>query len=439
MLTSKIGTEALEQELMSINFPEYSGSYDLFLGSVDYDFSGMEITGIDLNSSQISFVPNAGLKFSIDQASITVQGNWEAEYLFISDSGDFVLTVSGISISVGLSLGSDEDGRPTVFPSDCSAYIENMDVYFSDTIDWLINLFDDEISESLRETMESQICPQICNAVENQVESALQNLAVTAKLNDVVAIDFSLIAPPAVSPDSVDMDMKGEIFGIHHNSTPPFSPQPMSLPDDQNWMIYIAVSEFLFNSAGFAYQSSGMLVFNVTDDMIPKGSPVRLNTSSFGIMIPQLNKMYPNMLMKLMLTSPSAPSLNIAPGNVSLAPVLEVQAYAILPNSSLAPLFLLKLTTDIFAEVYVNSSQIVGNLKLDRVQIELEHSDIGSFSVTMMESAMNVFISSSVLPKVNEFLRKGYPLPTLHNVTLENVVLKLYQHYLVLGVDVHYG
>lgn len=59
----------------------------------------------------------------------------------------------------------------------------------------------------------------------------------------------------------------------------------------------------------------------------------------------QLEKMYPDMPMKLRLSAPSAPFLNIGPGGLLLKPVVDIQAYAILPSSSLAPLFLLSLVS----------------------------------------------------------------------------------------------
>ncbi|CAI9593023.1 unnamed protein product [Staurois parvus] len=149
--------------------------------------------------------------------------------------------------------------------------------------------------------------------------------------------------------------------------------------------------------------------------------------------------MYPDMLMKLMITSHSAPSLNINPGSVSMAPLLDIQAYAILPNSSLAPLFLLSLKTDMLANVAVNSSRIVGKLKLSRVVIELKQSDVGPFPVLLIETAVNIYLSNFLLPKVNEMLNKGYPLPLLDHVQFENIILKQNEHYLLLGADVLYG
>ncbi|XP_018414791.1 PREDICTED: bactericidal permeability-increasing protein-like [Nanorana parkeri] len=154
----QIGIGVLQQKLSSIQLPDYSGSYDVgILGSVHYDISGMAITSVQLPSSQITFVPNVGLKVSIDQAFIEIHGRWGVKYLFVSDSGDFNLKVLRISIAVGLSLGSDGSGRPTVSTSDCSAHIGDMQVHFTDTIDWLVNLFDDAIASSLRQTMENQV------------------------------------------------------------------------------------------------------------------------------------------------------------------------------------------------------------------------------------------------------------------------------------------
>ncbi|CAI9593022.1 unnamed protein product, partial [Staurois parvus] len=130
----QIGINVLQQKLSSIRLPNYSGSYDVgILGSVDYQISGMVITNVQLSSSQIVCVPNVGLKVSIIQAFIEIHGYWGVEYLFVSDSGDFTLQVLGISISVGLSLGTDGSGRPTVSTSDCSANIGDMNVHFTDT------------------------------------------------------------------------------------------------------------------------------------------------------------------------------------------------------------------------------------------------------------------------------------------------------------------
>ncbi|KAM4031611.1 bactericidal permeability-increasing protein-like [Anomaloglossus baeobatrachus] len=434
------GIIVLQQKLSTIRLPDYSGSYSVgVLGNVKYNINSMVITNFQLPSSQVTLLPNVGLKLSISGAYIEVHGRWGVRYLFISSDGDFELKVLGISVSVGLSLGSDGSGRPTVSSFDCSANIADMQVHFSGGLDWLINLFDDKIASSLRDDMQNMICSQVNDAVKNQLEPVLRSLPVTSKIDDVASIDYSLTGPPIVSADYLDVQLKGEFFEQSKRTPPPFSPQPLSVPDDHNLMVYFAISDYLFNTAGFVYQSAGKLIFNVTDDMIPKDFPVRLNTSSFGNLIPQISKMYPDMLMKLKISSPSAPFLTMKPENVTISPVLDIQAYAIFPNSSLAPLFLLNLSADAVAKVGVNSSRIVGYLELSSIKITLRQSDVGPFPVEILNVAVNYYISHILLPKVNEILKNGYPLPLLDHIQLSNVMLKLSEHYFLLGADVNYG
>ncbi|XP_068120475.1 bactericidal permeability-increasing protein-like isoform X2 [Hyperolius riggenbachi] len=424
-VASQLGMDVLQQKLTGAQLPGFK--------AFGVKFSRMEITSFQLPSMRISFIPNVGLTVSIDQVTIKVHGAWELDLSTKSDcSGDFDLTVFGMSLSVDLSLGSDESGSPTVLPFGCNTYIGGVDVHVSAFIDWLITVFD--IDSEIAREIKNKICPAVYDAAVKYLYPVLQNLPAAARLNKVVGFDYSLTGPPAETSDNLYVNVKGEIFGLLRRFTPPFSPRPMYLPDDQNLMIYIALSDYLFNSAWFAYQSAGKLVFNVTNEMIPK-----LNTLYFSFLIPQLEKLYPHMPMKLKITSPSAPSVNLNPGNVRLAPVLEIQAYALLPNASLAPLFLLKLTTEVFAEVSLHSNRIVGSVKCNRVQIELEHSDVGPFSVTLMAFTLNTIISTTVLPKVNEILSKGYPLPSLQDVQLKNLVLKQYKHFLLLGADIQYG
>ncbi|KAG8565450.1 hypothetical protein GDO81_012853 [Engystomops pustulosus] len=374
------GIIVLKQKLSTLHLPDYSGSYDVgVLGNVDYDINSMVVTDLQLPSSEVTLLPNVGLKLTVSGAYIEIHGKWRVHYLFISSHGDFELKVLGISISVGLSLGSDGSGRPTISTADCSAHISDMQVHFSGGLDWLINLFDDTIASSLRDNLQKQICPLVADAIQNQLEPVLRTLPVTSNIDDVAAIDYSLTGPPIVTAENLDVQLK-----------------------------------------------------------IPKDFPVRLNTSSFGKMIPQISKMYPDMLMKLKISSPSAPSLAMKPGNVTISPLLDIQAYAILPNSSLAPLFLLNLSTDAVAKLGVNSSRIVGHLELSSITIALERSDVGPFPVQILSFAVNYYISHILLPEVNDILKNGYPLPLLDHIQLSNLMLKLNEHYLLLGADVQY-
>ncbi|XP_072259308.1 bactericidal permeability-increasing protein-like [Pyxicephalus adspersus] len=233
------GMTILRQELTRVNIPDYSGSTRSPVGKIKYNLYG-------------------------------------------SFRGGFNLKVNGITISVTLKLGKDGAVRPTIVPTDCTCHTSDVNVHVSGKFGWLINLFKGRIEKELKSTIEKQICPLVNKAIANKLVPLLQTLPVTSKIDKVAAIDYSLIGPPPVTTKYVDVPLKGEFFELPHHTPPPFSPPSLSLPGDHNLMIYFGFSDYLFRTAGYVYHSAGKLIYNVTDNMIPKDFDVRLKTSSYN-------------------------------------------------------------------------------------------------------------------------------------------------------------
>ncbi|XP_019395047.1 PREDICTED: bactericidal permeability-increasing protein-like isoform X2 [Crocodylus porosus] len=143
--------------------------------------------------------------------------------------------------------------------------------------------------------------------------------------------------------------------------------------------------------------------------------------------------------MELRLTTPSAPFLTVAPRGLELALVMDIQAYASLPSASLAPLFLLRLSSNISASVTVSADRLYGTLASGRLELSLKHSDIGPFSVEGLQQFMNFCASHILLPLANDRLKKGFSLPLPKHVQLSGCSLQPRQDFLLLGADVRYG
>uniref|UniRef100_A0A8C3U4Z7 Bactericidal permeability-increasing protein n=1 Tax=Catharus ustulatus TaxID=91951 RepID=A0A8C3U4Z7_CATUS len=219
---------------------------------------------------------------------------------------------------------------------------------------------------------------------------------VTARIDDNTGIDFSLVGPPRATAQSLDLDLKGEFYSLAHRSTVPFSPLPLAFPSDHDRMVYFGASSYFFNTASIAYHKAGALVFEVTDAMIPKDTVFRLETSLLSAFIPQVSS------LALPAQSSCTHGLCSVPGGISFQPVVDAQAYAILPNSSLAPLFLLSLVSS-------NTACGIFPPSLPTPQVE------------SLQSIMNVLTSRVVLPRLNgENLLEGMgvlehpPLRLLH-------------------------
>ncbi|NWU89559.1 BPI protein, partial [Upupa epops] len=435
----QLGIEFLEKELAQLKLQDISGDFRIrHVGKVRYEISRLELRSFHLPYSRISPVPNVGLQVSISNAFAEVDGNWRVKLYFIRDHGSFDLKVENVYIKISLKLGSDSSGKPTIDTSDCNTRISRVWVHFSGKLAWLYNLFYGAIEARFRKLLENKVCESVASNVRQQLQPYARTLPVTARIDAMAGIDYSLVAPPTATAQSLDVDLKGEFFSMAHRSAIPFLPLPLAFPPDHDRMVYFGASSYFFNTAAFTYHRAGALVFELTDSMIPKSMDFHLNTSTFSAFIPQLEKKYPETPMKLMLSTPTAPFLSIGPGAFSLRPVVDIQAYAILPNSSLAPLFLLSLVSNVSAVINVKSGHIVGSLDVGRMKLSLKQSDVGTFQVRMLQSIMNIFASNILLPRLNARLDEGFPLPLPDKIQLSNILVRFHQNFLLLGADVRY-
>ncbi|NXS93006.1 BPI protein, partial [Jacana jacana] len=376
------GITILEKELTHVKLPDISGDFRIrHVGKVHYEFSRLDLRGFHLPYSRISLVPKVGLQVSIASAFADVDGNWRVKIHFLRDHGSFEVSVENVYIKINLKLGNDASGKPTIDTSDCSTRISKVRVRFSGRLGWLYNLFHSAIESRFRKILEGKVCDIVVKSVHSDLQPYVQTLPVTTKIDAVAGVDYSLVAPPTATAQSLDVAMKGECYFLAQRSAVPFAPLALTLPPDHDRMVYFGASSYFFNTASFAYHEAGALVFEITDSMIPKTIDFHLNTTTFSAFVPQLEKMYPDMKMKLRLSAPSAPFLSIGPGGLSLKPVVDIQAYAILPNSSLAPLFLISLVSNVSAVINVKSGHIIGNLTVGRMKLSLKHSDVGTFQV----------------------------------------------------------
>ncbi|EFB14833.1 hypothetical protein PANDA_003160, partial [Ailuropoda melanoleuca] len=165
-------------------------------------------------------------------------------------------------------------------------------------------------------------------------------------IDQVAGIDYSLVGAPQVTSQILDTPFKGEFFGRNWHSPAPFDAPPIRLPEKHDHMVYFAVSEYVFNTASRAYHQAGRMNFTIQNKHVPMDSPVRLHTSSFRTIVPRLARLYPNTELELEMSPESAPFLRFTPGNVTLMPVLDIQAFALLPTSSdRKPLFQLRVVS----------------------------------------------------------------------------------------------
>uniref|UniRef100_A0A673IE38 Bactericidal permeability-increasing protein n=1 Tax=Sinocyclocheilus rhinocerous TaxID=307959 RepID=A0A673IE38_9TELE len=397
-----IGIESLQQKLRTIQLKDVSGTEKLDIGKVEYSITGMQIVNLGLPKSALRLVPGTGVMLSVGDAYISLRGNWRVKYSWIiKASGSFELAVSELAISTIIAVKSDVTGRPTVSVTKCEAAVGSVKVRFhvSHTIYLLF-----------------QICSLVTASIA-EMNHNLKTLNVLAKVDQYAELEYSMVESPVISNAMIDLGLKGEFYNIGPHEEPPFSPRPFLLPSQDTNMLYIGVSAFSINSAGFVYHRAGALRLYITDDMIPSGSLNRLNTKTFGKFIPQIAKMSPGLMMKLLVETVKEPIITLEPNNMTVQASSKVTAYAIQPNSILSPLFVLRLEASV---IYMYTARC-----------DLAESYVGPFQVRSLEDIFTTVVKDVIIPKVNAGVKQGYPLPAIGKMQLVK------SHLQVLKVSLH--
>ncbi|XP_021519531.1 lipopolysaccharide-binding protein isoform X1 [Meriones unguiculatus] len=436
---AKEGLLSLQQELRKITLPDFTGDFKIkAVGRGHYEFHSLEVQNCELRHPSLKLLPGQGLSLAISDSSISIQGEWKARKSFIKSHGSFDLDVKGITISVDLLLGSDLSGRPTVTASQCSSRIHDVDVHVSGKLGWLLNLFHNQIESKLRKVLENKICEMIRKSVTSDLQPYLQTLPVTADIDNILGIDYSLVEAPRAKAGMLDVMFKGEIFNRNQRSPDTLPVPTMNLPEDNKKMVYFAISDHAFNIASRVYHQAGYLNFSITDDMLPPDSNIRLNTKAFRPFTPQITRRYPDMNMELIGTVVSAPLLNDSPGNLSLTPQMEIEGFVVLPSSAREPVFRLGVVTNIFVSLTFSNTKVMGMLHPEKAQVKLIESKVGMFNVNLFQAFLNYYLLNTLYPDANDELAKGFPLPLPRRIQLHDLDLQIYKDFLYLGANVQY-
>ncbi|KAJ8361281.1 hypothetical protein SKAU_G00178060 [Synaphobranchus kaupii] len=445
----QLGMATLQSKLKSIKVPDMSGKVRVkVVGKVEYSVTGVQITNIGLPTSTVGLVPGTGVSLSIRNAYMSLRGRWKVKFCrFLKLSGSIDLAVSGLTITTQIKLQSDKTGRPVVSSVNCVARVGRVKVKFHGRGSWLYNLFRSKIGKVFRKALQKQICPRVDKAVSD-MNPRLRTLNVLAKVDRFAEIEYSMVGSPVVAKQSIDFGLKGQFYNIGKHQQPPFAAPPFALPAQNTNMLYMGLSSFTANSAGFVYNNAGVLSIYITDDMIPKKSPIRLTTKTFGALIPEIAKRFPNRPMKILVKTVKAPKITFEPDNMTLQAMVTLTAYVIQTNGTLQPLFVLNVDTSVSGHIYITGAKLAGTVSLNKLSNTLGKSYVGPFQVKSLGNILLLVLKLTVIPQVNVTvqklclptvsLQKGFPLPALGKMNLVNAQLHILKDYMLIGTDVRF-
>ncbi|RLW00274.1 hypothetical protein DV515_00009163, partial [Chloebia gouldiae] len=235
------------------------------------------------------------------------------------------------------------------------------------------------------------------------------------QFDDLVKVDYSLSGLPAVFQPFIDLDLKGIVFPAGNYSDSYYMAASFTIPDQSDSMLYLAFSEYFFQTSPFAYYITGAFNMTIAEEMsgtqrIGICSYFNINTKIFSSIIPEMllsneqsevplrtvqrRNRSPEMgefqiakcsvapyLVMLKLMSTEIPVISLQQDSFTVKTQGSVEMFAILPDSTTQSLFTLKI-------------------------------------VFLLENILSYILQTEVIPSANAKLSKGFPFPNLANVTL---------------------
>ncbi|XP_051535585.1 bactericidal permeability-increasing protein-like isoform X2 [Myxocyprinus asiaticus] len=368
--------------LKTTELPEFRGELDIGIGTIDFALSNMWIVQCSMSEPLLVFVKGTGVSVTVTQLLLAVTGSWATHF--------------GIII--------------------------------------LFQPFESEFSGHISDVLRQKICQATEQAIVD-LERHLQESSGTDKSYFGSSVNLFKLTHPHVVANTYGTQ-KGEFYSSSSPSEPLFSPSAFDMQPAENYTLSLAASDFFVNSAAYAYFSSGLLQINIKDDVIPKSSPIHLNTSQFGIFIPQLCTLYPDMEMQVLLYARETPLFSFSSAEVDVHVTAAAKFSAVKHDRTLIPLFRVDVDSSFNGNSQIDNIHLTAAFNINNLTLTLGSSKIGDFNKGPLEKLLKMAMSTVVLPKLNAYLKIGVPLPTLHGFSFSNAEMFLRNGFVLIVTDV---
>lgn len=172
--------------LNDVKFPDYEGHVKGFLGlgEIDYKLTGMKLSGIrvehsNMDISNLGELTHTGTRYfnvTFHNGNANFYANWSyTAWPSIADNGSMTLDMSNVYLQFGVEIYSNNQGLVNFTSSKCIVKIERVDLKFYHDL----NLRYDSMKASIQTEAENSLPETLCGALRNgllkHVSFSIQN------------------------------------------------------------------------------------------------------------------------------------------------------------------------------------------------------------------------------------------------------------------------
>ncbi|PKK23829.1 phospholipid transfer protein, partial [Columba livia] len=432
-LVKQEGLRFVEQELQNITVSDLHGKE----GPFHYNISQVRVMDLQLALSDLHFQPQQHLAFDINNASISLRFRRQLLYWFFYDIGSINASADGVHIHTVLQLAKDGAGRLKISNITCNASIARMHAGFSGTLRKVYEFLSTFIISGMRFLLSQQICPSLEHASLVLLNSLLDTVPVRSDVDEHIGIDYSLLRDPAVSTDTLDLDFKGMFFPRAREDQELENHAVEPVIKETERMVYVAFSEYFFDSAMHAYFQAGVLAIELQGEKVPKDLEVLLRATFFGTIFMQSPAV--DAPLRLVLQASAPPRCIIKPSGTSVSVSAFLNISLVPPGRPAVQLSSMAMETKLSAKVFLQGKALRVQLDLRRFRIYSKQSALESLALFSLQAPLKTLLQLTIMPIINERTKKGVQIPLPEGMDFTKEVVTNHAGFLTVGADLHFS
>ncbi|XP_042197636.1 phospholipid transfer protein isoform X2 [Callorhinchus milii] len=429
------GLNFVAEELENITIPELSGKE----GNFHYNIRDVRIVDLNLSSAALLFHPNTGLCFQVHNSSISITFHRKLFYWLFHDVGQVNASADGVSFETVLMLGRNAAGRLKITNMTCTAAISSLTAQFSGTLKSVYQIMSVFLTMGIRFLLNKQICPVLSHAALVSLNTMMDTVPVRTPVDKYVGIDYSLLSDPKVMSDRLDMDFRGMFYPLENENETLAYRGVVPVVKEMNRMLHMAVSEYFFDSAMFAYYTANVLRIQIPESQMSLDFAYLLRTTFFGAIVFQAPVTSPTkapLLLELSVTAP--PHCTIKPSGVMVSVSALMNVLLVPSNSPTVTLATIIMEAKLSAQVTMKSKSLSIKLDLKRFKMFSPKSTLESLALIPLQTPVKAFLKVSILPIVNKRTMRGVQIPLPEGIDLIKEVMENHMGFLTIGADLHF-
>ncbi|XP_063071476.1 phospholipid transfer protein [Engraulis encrasicolus] len=424
----------VEEELSNITMPDLSGKE----GRFQYTINNVKITEMNLTHVDLRFQPDLGLIFEVENSSITLNFQRKILYWFFYDTGYINASAEGVNINTALKLIKDEGGRMKISNITCDAYITKMKAKFSGTLGRVYEFISTFLTTGMRFLLNQRICPSLDHAGLVLINSLLDTIPVRSEVDGYIGIDYSLLNDPVITDSSLDMDFRGMFYELKNENItlPNLAVNPLVKESDK--MVYLALSEYFFDSGLDAYHKAEMFKTEISNGRMSKDLEMLLRTTYFATIM-MLNPALMEAPISLELEVTERPKCTIKTTGASVAVNALVNVLVLPPGKPPVQLSSMTMETKFNAKVVMKGKRLTVLMDLRRFKIFSNKSALESLALIPLQGPLKTMLQISVVPLINNYTKRGVQIPLAEGMDFIEEVTTYHNGYLVVGANLHFS